>query len=117
MSATASAAAIQAGELTSVELVQAYIDQINAQEATIEAWAHFDADYALIQARDADLLRKSGQQTGPLHGIPIGVKDIFDTKDMPTEDGTVIHKGRTPAEDATSVGLLRQAGAIIMGKR
>ena len=116
MSAAAAAAAIQAGELTSEELVSAYVDQINTHDAAIQAWEHFDAEYALTQARDVDGLRRSGKQTGPLHGIPIGVKDIFDTKDMPTEDGTVIHKGRTPAEDATSVELLRQAGAIIMGK-
>jgi Asp-tRNA(Asn)/Glu-tRNA(Gln) amidotransferase A subunit family amidase len=116
MSAAASAAAIQAGELTSEELVKAYIDQINAHEATVEAWAHFDADYALTQARNADGLRRSGKQTGPLHGIPIGVKDIFDTHDMPTEDGTIIHKGRTPTDDASSVEQLRQVGAIIMGK-
>ena len=116
MSAAQAAEAIQVGRLTSQELVQAYIDQINAYDDKVEAWAHFDAEYALTQAKDADLLRKSGQTTGPLHGIPIGVKDIFDTKDMPTEDGTEIHKGRTPAYDAKSVELLRMAGAIIMGK-
>lgn len=116
LSAAQAAIKIQAGQITSQELVQAYIDQISAHDDKVEAWAHFDADYALSQAKDADLLRKSGQTTGPLHGIPIGVKDIFDTKDMPTEDGTVIHKGRTPAYDATSVELLRMAGAIIMGK-
>lgn len=116
MNATQAAAAIEAGKINSQELVQAYVDQINAYEPTVEAWQHFDAEYALTQAKDADQLRKSGQTTGPLHGIPIGIKDIFDTKDMPTEDGTEIHKGRTPAYDATSVQLLRQAGAIIMGK-
>lgn len=116
MSAVQAAEAIQTGKITSQELVQAYIDQINAYDDRVEAWAHFDADYALTQAKDADLLRKSGQTTGPLHGLPIGVKDIFDTHDMPTEDGSEIHKGRTPAYDATSVELLRMAGAIIMGK-
>ena len=116
MSAVAAAAAIQAGETTSQELVKAYIDQVDACDDKIEAWAHFDAEYALTQAKDADLLRKSGQTTGPLHGIPVGVKDIFDTHDMPTEDGSAIHKGRTPAYDATSVELLRMAGAVIMGK-
>ncbi len=53
---------------------------------------------------------------GPLHGIPVGVKDIFDTDDMPTEDGTVLHAGRQPMHDCTAVSLLRQAGAVIMGK-
>lgn len=116
MSATQAVAAIESGFINSQELVQAYIEQINAYESEVEAWQHFDPDYALTQAKEADQLRKSGQTTGPLHGIPIGVKDIFDTKDMPTEDGTIIHKGRTPAYDATSIQLLRQAGAIIMGK-
>jgi Asp-tRNA(Asn)/Glu-tRNA(Gln) amidotransferase A subunit family amidase len=54
--------------------------------------------------------------TGPLHGVPVGIKDIFDTKDMPTEDGTPLHRGRTPAYDAAAVSRLREAGAIIMGK-
>ena len=80
------------------------------------AWVHLDPEYALQQARDADLHRRSGMSVGPLHGLPVGVKDIFDTKDMPTEDGTVLHAGRTPAYDATAVALLREAGAVIMGK-
>lgn len=116
MSVAAAAAAIDAGEITAVELVSAYVDQINTYDPKIEAWEHFDAEHALTQARDADALRKRGQQTGPLQGIPIGIKDIFDTHDMPTEDGTEIHKGRTPAEDAAAVELLRKSGAIIMGK-
>jgi Asp-tRNA(Asn)/Glu-tRNA(Gln) amidotransferase A subunit family amidase len=116
MSATAAAGAIREGSITSQELVQAYIQQINAHEEQIGAWAHFDADYAMQQAKEADLHRKSGQSLGALHGVPVGIKDIFDTKDMPTEDGTELHKGRTPAYDSTCVSLLRQAGAIIMGK-
>lgn len=116
MSVANAAASIDAGELSSEELVKAYIDQINEHDAKIEAWEHFDAEYAMTQARDADALRRRGQQTGPLQGIPIGVKDIFDTHDMPTEDGTIIHKGRTPAEDAAAVELLRKSGVVIMGK-
>jgi len=116
MSVAATAAAIDAGEITSEELVSAYVEQINEVDATIEAWEHFDAEHALAQARDADALRKRGQQIGPLQGIPIGVKDIFDTHDFPTEDGTIIHKGRTPAEDSAVVELLRKSGGIIMGK-
>mgnify|MGYP000131470850 CR=1 FL=1 len=64
----------------------------------------------------ADQARRSGRPTPALHGVPVGIKDIFDTEDMPTEDGTPLHAGRTPAYDATAVALLRQAGAIIMGK-
>lgn len=116
LSASAAVAAIDAGQTNSEELVQAYIDQINAYEESVGAWAHFDAEQALVQARVADKLRKSGNRTGPLQGIPVGVKDVFDTHDYPTEDGTIIHKGRTPAGDAGSVEFLRKAGAIIMGK-
>ena len=88
LSASAAVAAIDAGQTNSQELVQAYINQINSYEEAVGAWQHFNADYALKQAKEADLLRKSGQQTGPLHGLPVGIKDIFDTKDFPTEDGT-----------------------------
>lgn len=116
MSAAEAAAAIQSGETTSEELVQAYLDHIATLEDSVGAWAHLDPEYALQQARDADLQRRSGMSVGPLHGVPVGVKDIFDTRDMPTEDGTVLHAGRTPAYDATAVALLREAGAVIMGK-
>ena len=68
------------------------------------------------QARALDEARADGRPLGPLHGIPIGMKDIFDTDDMPTEDGTVLHAGRRPHHDCTAVALLRQAGAVIMGK-
>lgn len=116
LSATDLAARIRAGETTSEELVTACLERISELEESIQAWAHIDPDYALEQARNADNERKRGQATGPLHGIPVGVKDIFDTGDMPTEDGTVLHAGRTPAYDATAVSLLREAGAVIMGK-
>ena len=116
MDAADAAAAIQAGECTSAELVQACLDHTAALEPTVGAWVHLDPEYALQQARDADLQRRSGAPLGPLHGVPVGVKDIFDTKDMPTEDGTPLHAGRTPAFDATAVARLREAGAFIMGK-
>ncbi|MDZ7843074.1 MAG: amidase [Gammaproteobacteria bacterium] len=107
---------ISSGRVDSEELVQAYLKRIDENEDTIRAWAHLDRDFALTQARRADQLRKRGGPVGPLHGIPVGVKDIFDTADFPTEDGTVLHAGRRPQEDATVVSLLRAAGAVIMGK-
>ncbi|MEW6689666.1 MAG: amidase, partial [Pseudomonadota bacterium] len=67
-------------------------------------------------ARARDERRRAGEAIGPLHGIPVGVKDIIDTADMPTEDGTVLHAGRTPARDAAAVAMLRAAGAVILGK-
>ncbi|MFQ5897776.1 MAG: amidase [Candidatus Methylomirabilia bacterium] len=116
MSAAEAAEAIRAGKVASEELVSACLEQIATLEERVSAWTHLDRDHALQQARDADLAQREGRALGPLHGIPIGIKDIFDTMDLPTEDGTVLHAGRRPTEDATAVSLLREAGAIIMGK-
>lgn len=116
MTATQAATAIKNGDITSEDLVGACLARIDAIDETVEAWAFLDKDYALKQARQADLARKAGRAMGPLHGVPVGIKDIIDTEDMPTEDGTVLHAGRRPREDATVVALLREAGAIILGK-
>ena len=116
ISATKASEAIRAGKMTSEELVSACLERIAAIEDKIGAWAYLDADHALKQACEADRIQQDGQTLGPLHGIPVGVKDIFDTRDMPTEDGTVLHAGRQPQEDATAVALLREAGAVILGK-
>ncbi len=85
-------------------------------DAEVQAWAFLDPNHARAQARSADEFRLSGQPTGPLHGVPVGIKDIIDTADMPTENGSVLHAGRTPSRDATVVSMLRAAGAVIMGK-
>ncbi len=85
-------------------------------DAQVEAWAFLDPDHALAQACAADEHRRSGQPIGPLHGVPVGIKDIIDTADMPTESGSPLHAGRTPSRDASVVALLRAAGAVIMGK-
>src|SRR5512146_2811500 len=116
LTAADAAEAIRSGAMTSVELVSACIERIHSLELSVGAWAFFDPDYALAQARNADSLRQEGRSTGPLHGVPVGVKDIFDTGDMPTENGTPLHAGRRPPDDAAVVSLLRQAGAVIMGK-
>ncbi len=116
MSAVRAAQAVRDGEVTAEEVVQGCLDRIAETENDVLAWAHLDAEYALAQARAADEARRAGAALGPLHGVPVGIKDIFDTKDMPTEDGTVLHAGRRPLSDATAVALLREAGAVIMGK-
>ncbi|MCP4765645.1 MAG: amidase [Gammaproteobacteria bacterium] len=115
-SATDARALIEKGLLTSCELVEACLKRIEQLEPTIGAWAHLDRDVALQQARAADEFRKSGLPIGALHGLPIGIKDIIDTADYPTERGTVLHQGRQPDRDATLVSLLKEAGAIILGK-
>ena len=116
LSATEARALIGQGALTSCELVEACLARIDALEPTIGAWAHLDREVALQQAAAADEFRKSGVALGALHGLPIGIKDIIDTADYPTERGTVLHQGRQPERDATLVSLLKEAGAIILGK-
>ncbi|PKN30947.1 MAG: amidase [Deltaproteobacteria bacterium HGW-Deltaproteobacteria-21] len=110
------AEAIRKGEITVEEAVRASLERIRRVDDEVQAWAFLDPEYALDQARRADRLLLDGQAIGPLHGVTVGVKDIFDTADMPTEYGTILHAGRRPAEDATVVALLRQAGAIVLGK-
>lgn len=112
----AAAEGIAAGRITSEELTRACLARIDRFDGEIEAWAYLDPEHALAQARDADDQHRRGLEHGPLHGVPLGIKDIFDTKDMPTEDGTVLHAGRTPAHDAACVANLRSAGAVLMGK-
>jgi Asp-tRNA(Asn)/Glu-tRNA(Gln) amidotransferase A subunit family amidase len=116
MSAIEAVAGIRAGAFTSEAMVRSCLDRCEAVEETVQAWAFLDPDYALEQARKADAAHASAIDLGPLHGVPVGLKDIIDTKDMPTEYGTVLRAGRRPREDATVVSLLRQAGAVIMGK-
>lgn len=116
MGGAAAAAAIREGLITSEELVAACLARIDALEPRIQAWAFIDSDLALAQARAADQRRREGEPIGPLHGVPVGIKDIFDTADMPTENGTVLHAGRQPEADAAAVAQLRAAGAVILGK-
>jgi Asp-tRNA(Asn)/Glu-tRNA(Gln) amidotransferase A subunit family amidase len=110
---TEAAAKIAGGEITSEELVTGCLDRIEARDQDIHAWKYIDRDYALEQARACD---RTAVPTGPLHGVPVGVKDVLDTYDMPTEYGSSIYKGNRPAKDSVCVAALRQAGAVILGK-
>ncbi|HEX7052466.1 MAG TPA: amidase [Burkholderiales bacterium] len=116
LSAADAARAIRDGLVTSEQLVEACLERIAEAEPGVQAWTYLDRDHALEQARSRDEHRAGGHPLGPLHGVPVGIKDIIDTADMPTEDGTVLHAGRTPLRDATAVALLRAAGAVILGK-
>jgi len=107
---------IKDAQITSVELCQIYIDRINKFEKDIKAWAHFDKKLLLEKAAEADEHRRLGKPLGPLHGIPVAVKDIVGTLDMPTECGTVIRKGKSYSQNAEIIELLISAGAIVMGK-
>ena len=106
---------MQKGEITSEEYVTAFLEHIKNREPEVGAWIFLDPEMALQQAREADKRRRD-KIPGKLNGLPIGIKDIIDTKDMPTENGSLIHKDRRPPEDAHLVKLLRDAGAVIMGK-
>lgn len=108
--------AMKAGETTSEELVRHCLERIAEVEDEVRAWTFLDADHALAQARAADAATRAGRDRGLLHGIPVGIKDIIDTADMPTELGTPLHAGRRPPADARVVSLLREAGAVILGK-
>jgi Asp-tRNA(Asn)/Glu-tRNA(Gln) amidotransferase A subunit family amidase len=116
LSATDAARAIREGAINSEQLVEACLARIRETEPAVQAWQYLDEPHALAQARARDLDRMEGRAIGPLHGVPVGIKDIIDTADMPTEDGTVLHAGRTPDRDATVVAMLRAAGAVVMGK-
>ena len=116
LSATDAARAIRDGAFSAEQLVRACLGRVHEVDGQVQAWAYLDEEHALAQARARDRDRSEGRPLGPLHGVPVGIKDIIDTCDMPTEDGTVLHAGRTPAYDATVVAKLRAAGAVVMGK-
>lgn len=111
-----SAQLIKDGTLASEQLVTECLNQIDTTDENIGAWAHLDREHALNQARNLDEIRRKGQPLGDLHGIPIGIKDIFDTADSPTELGSTIHAGRRPEADSAVVEKLREAGAVVLGK-
>ena len=110
--AAETARSIAEGRTTSEEAVASCLARIAEREATVRAWAWLDPDHALAEARARDAARP----LGPLHGVPVGVKDIFDTADMPTQMGSPIYRGHRPAADAAAVAILRAAGAVILGK-
>lgn len=112
LSAAEAAAAIAAGTLTSEALTASCLARIAAREPEVRAWAWLDPEAALAQARARD----TQPPGGPLHGVPVGVKDIIDTFDMPTELGCKAFAQRRPSADAAGVALLRKAGAVILGK-
>ena len=112
LSATESARLIAARTITSEQLVRACLEQITEREPVVGAWTYLAADAALKRAR---LLDRSATQ-GVLHGIPIAVKDLIDTCDMPTAYGSAIYAGQRPAWDAPCVALARACGAVVLGK-
>ncbi|MBI2309912.1 amidase [Candidatus Collierbacteria bacterium] len=107
---------IQANNISAIEFVTSCLDQIGRTEPNIHAWVHLDRKYALAQAAEIDKKIAAGQKVGILAGVPVGVKDIFNTVDFPTEMGSPIWKNFTPGNDARVVSYLRWEDAVIPGK-
>jgi Asp-tRNA(Asn)/Glu-tRNA(Gln) amidotransferase A subunit family amidase len=112
LSATQAAALLSTRRLSATDYARACLARVTEREQEVGAWAHIDPDEVLAQARALD----SGEVRGPLHGVPVGIKDIIDTSDMPTEYGSAIYKNNRPAWDAACVSAIRAAGGVIMGK-
>jgi Asp-tRNA(Asn)/Glu-tRNA(Gln) amidotransferase A subunit family amidase len=107
---------MERGEFRASDLVGAQLKRIAAREPDVGAFAFIDPEIARAQAMAVDAYRGTGRPVGALHGLAVGVKDIVDTRDMPTENGTPIDAGRRPAADAVVVRRLRAAGAVVIGK-
>ncbi len=112
LSATAAARKLATREITAVSLLEDCLDRIAARESAVHAWTFLDSDAAMRRARALDAQASAGL----LHGLPIAVKDLFDTCDMPSSYGSPIYAGHRPAADAACVALARSAGAIVLGK-
>jgi amidase len=115
-SATALARAIRAKEISSAEVVQASLQRIAAVNPALNAVVQLRAEAALAEARAADAALARGQIRGPLHGVPMTIKDSLDTAGVITTGGTTGRASFVPAQDATVVARLRAAGAILLGK-
>jgi Asp-tRNA(Asn)/Glu-tRNA(Gln) amidotransferase A subunit family amidase len=115
-SATEARARLGRGELSVADYAQALLARVDEVDAQVQAWAHLDRAHVRAQAEHADEAHALGEPEGPLFGLPVGVKDIIDTADLPTEDGTALHAGRLPRRDAAVVRALRAAGGLVMGK-
>jgi Asp-tRNA(Asn)/Glu-tRNA(Gln) amidotransferase A subunit family amidase len=108
--------AIRDRRLTAAAVMEACLERIAAREPQVKAWNFLDADLAHERALQADKRQAAGFPLMPLHGLPVGVKDVFDTSDMPSEYGSASLRGRRPSEDADAVSALHGAGALIIGK-
>src|SRR5262252_10214021 len=112
LSASEAAQRLARREITAESLLLDCLARVEERERDVQAWKFLDRDQALRHARALD----RGPVRGLLHGLPVGVKDVFDTHDMPTEYGSPIYRDHRPAWDAAVVALTRRAGGIVMGK-
>ncbi len=107
---------LKARKLSSVEATQAMLDRIGKLDPKLKSYATLTPERALADARRLDAETAAGKSRGPLHGVPIAIKDLCDTEGVPTAAGMAIRRGHVPAKDATVVTRLKQAGAVILGK-
>ena len=114
--AVALAGMIASGDVSAVEVTRAHLDRIGAVDPRVHAFLHVDADGAVAAADRVDAARASGARLGPLAGVPVALKDVLTTRDMPTTCGSKILQGWLPPYDATVVTRLREAGLVILGK-
>src|ERR1700742_4253919 len=114
--ATLLAELIRTKQVSPVEYTQGLLDRIAALEPKVNAFVHLAADQAMDAARAAEAKMMSGERIGRLHGVPVTIKDLTITKDMPTQQGSFIYQGNQPTEDAPMVTRLRDEGAIVLGK-
>jgi aspartyl-tRNA(Asn)/glutamyl-tRNA(Gln) amidotransferase subunit A len=116
MTAAELAAAISAGEVSAAEVTDAHLDRIEQVDGRVHAFLHVAADQARAAARAVDQRRAAGEELGPLAGVPLALKDVFTTTDMPTTCGSAILDGWRPPYDATVTRRLREGGVVILGK-
>jgi Asp-tRNA(Asn)/Glu-tRNA(Gln) amidotransferase A subunit family amidase len=112
LTACALARRLRSGDVSAEAVAVAYLERFDAREPLVHAWAHVDREAVLAQARDLD----RGPVRGPLHGLPIGIKDTISTRDLPTQYNSPAYRSSRPGIDASCVSILRSAGALIFGK-
>src|SRR5258708_8372233 len=110
------AAALAGSEVSAVELTKAHLARVDETDIPVGAFLHVASDGALAAARAVDERRAAGEPLGPLAGVPLALKDVFTTTDMPTTCGSKILAGWQPPYDATITARLRAAGVVILGK-
>lgn len=113
---TALAARLKARDISALDVTRAQLDRIDAMDRDLGSYVHVMAETAIAEAKAADAEIAQGRYRGPLHGVPIALKDLFWTKGIPTAAGTMLHRDFRPHEDATVVRRLKDAGAVILGK-
>ena len=116
LSASELARQIRGRNITPVEVAQSLLERIDALEPRLEAWVRIDRETVLADAKQRQEELDHGEETGPLHGVPIDIKDIYNIAGVPTTAGSKVYADYVPDETAVTINLLQKAGAVILGK-